>query len=234
MCVRLVPARGVLIAAAGALICASAASAQRSSSSAGGGSGDAPIVMIMGNFTPPAPRGSARWSPLARNLTSQQKAAIVSRAFPKGLPPVPPAKTTVDPTGLSKQVVLGPERLYDPDHTATLMLFGADYRPPMGPTGFAGDIGVKADARFTVSYRPAKAGAPVMIECQLEGGGEAFSKLGIKPYDQSAAVASHATVYKQNTLAFVVLPTSIGWNAVQIKVESGWVQVHACAVTPLS
>ena len=231
MSVRLVAVRGLLLAGAGVFITISDTAAQRPSIRGGDG---APIVMITGRVTPPAPRRSARWSPLARRLTSQQKTVIVSRAFPKGLPSVPPAKITVDPTGLSQQVVLGPESLFDADHTATLMLFGADYRPPMGPTGFPGDIGVEEGARFTVSYRPAKAGAPLMIECQLETPGDGFSKLGIKPYSQSAAVASHATVNKQTTLAFVVLPNSIGWNAVQISVETGRVLVHACAVTPLS
>jgi hypothetical protein len=139
----------------------------------------------------------------------------------------------VDPTGLSKQVVLDPASLYDADHTASLMLFGADYRPPMGLSTFAGDIRVSADARFSVSYRPMKVGAPVMIECQLEGAGTA-THLQIKPYDQSAAVASDVYVVKQKTLAFVVLPTKIGWTAVSVSVRTGGVQLHACAVTPLS
>jgi hypothetical protein len=232
MSIRTSAARCAIVTAAGVILSASPASGQRLSS-AGDAAGDPPIVIVTGGSAPAAPRSSTRWQPLARQLSSQAKASIVGRAFPRGLPAVQTTGATVDPTGLSKQVVLDPVSLYDAAHTAALMLFGADYRPPMGLSDFGGDIIVGTDARFTVSYRPAKMGAPVMIECQLEGGATA-THLQIKPYDQSAAVASDVYVVKQKTLAFVVLPTKIGWTAVSIRVKTGGVKLHACAVTPLS
>jgi hypothetical protein len=231
MCHRLVPARYAVVAAAVALICSTHASAQRLSLPAKT-PGDAPIVMLTGPDVGPAPRAFARTRSLARRLTMQQKTAIVTRAYPNGLPTLPPAKATVDPTGLTNQVILGPALLLDEARTAALWLFGADYRSPLDDS-FTGDIHVPAGARFTVKYRPAKAGAPVMIECQLEGSGPP-SKLRIKPYDQSAAVPNDVYVSGSKVLAFVVLPTAIGFNTVSIQVESGGVRLYECAVTPLS
>ena len=88
-----------------------------------------------------------------------------------------------------------------------------------------------------IRYRPAKVGAPLLIECDLSSPGKA--KLLIQAWDQTAAVPQEFYVVKEAILAFVVIPSKIGnspypTNGVSLKAESHSVIFHSCAVTPLS
>lgn len=173
---------------------------------------------------------------LRRNLTAQEKTALIQRAFPNGLPKLPPTQVTEDPTGISKQVVLHAGQLVDPQQTASLSLKNGDHYPPFAKD-IDGYMAINAGGVVKIRYRPAKVGAPLLIECDLSSPGN--GKLLIQAWDQSAAVPQEFYVVSEAILAFVVIPSKIGkspypTNGVMLKAESHTVIFHSCAVTPLS
>lgn len=173
---------------------------------------------------------------LRRNLTVQEKTALLQRAFPNGLPKLPPSPVTEDPGGITKQVVLHAGQLVDPQQTASLGLTESDHRPPFGNDSH-GYMAVHAGGHFKLRYRPSKVGAPLLIECDLYSNG--WAKLFITSWEQTAALPEEFYLYKEKTLAFVVIPSKINKsphiiNAVSLSVETQTVVINSCAVTPLS
>jgi hypothetical protein len=188
----------------------------------------APLVILAGSEPSPA-TGPTR---APRRLTDQERAQILRTTFPDGIPGRPSGPQTVDPTGLTKPVVLGPSQLFDAERTAGLMILGGRYWPPDNE-GHPGEIEVYEEGVFSVRYRPAAAGAPVMVECEVDG--LVPTTITIKAYDQTAPVVPDIYVPEgPETITLFVVPKYVDFTPLAFRITVGAVRLHACAVTPLT
>ena len=194
-----------------------------------------PIVITSGSM-PDAdlPRLTRRPAP-PRALTTQQKVEIIQRAFPNGLPDVKPTK---DPTGLSKAVTLSASQMYVPANTAKLSFDNGGYGPPFkaeSGSSIDGHVLVNAGGKLWLGYRPAQAGAPIMIQCQLGTLWDEATSIKIEPWKHEALLGTITELQGDSPLTFVVLPTDIGWHVVSILNEGkAGLKVYSCTLTPLS
>ena len=228
--------RYALTAALGFLLCVPTLQAQRTRTAVRttAQAADAPMV-ITSRSVPDAelPRLTRRPAP-PRALTTQQKAEIIQQAFPKGLPDLKPTK---DPTGLSKPVTLSASQTYVPANTAKLAFDNGDYRAPFKAESGAVDgvIALNAGGKMWLGYRPAQAGAPIMIQCQLGTEFDEETSIKIEPWQHEALVGTITELHGDSPLTFVVLPTDIGWHVVSILNEGkAGLKVYSCTLTPLS
>lgn len=198
---------------------------------------DSLLVIVTGSGSRAVPDmpSPPRMRSLQRSLTASEKAGIIHQAFPNGMPNYPKLKSSVDPKGLSKQVILNAGQMIDAAHTARLMVSDAIYRPAWQED--EGLLLVEPGGYFVLFYRPAKVGQPLLIECNVYASEP--THLEIKAWAQTAAVPHDVFVSHETTIAFVVIPTTLDVpphadNRVHLTAGTERIGIQECAVTPLS